>query len=48
MMEFFANPAEGADFSLKWVESKIEQHFYFKNFSKYETFILNQKIPSQN
>jgi len=29
MVEFFVNPPEGADHSLKWVELKIRQHFYF-------------------
>ena len=33
-MDFFVNPPEGADHSLKCVESKIRRHFYYKNFSK--------------
>ena len=30
----FVNTPEGTDHSLKWIESKIGQHFYFKSFLK--------------
>ena len=43
MVAFFVNPPEGADHSLKCVESKIRHHFYFKNFFKLTTFLLDQK-----
>ena len=32
MVEFFFNPPEGADFSLKRIKSNIRQYFYFKTF----------------
>ena len=32
VVAFFVNPPEGADHTLKCVESKIRHHFYYKNF----------------
>ena len=48
-MAFIVNPPEGADHSLKCIELKIGQHFYFKNFLKVPTLLLGQKkFSSQN
>ena len=48
-VEFFENPPEGAEHSLKYSELKIGQLFDFKNFLKVPTLLLGQKkFLSQN
>ena len=45
---FFVNPPEGADHSLKCVQSKIQHHFCFKNFWKWAALMLcRKKISSK-
>jgi len=49
MVVFFVNPPEGAEHSLKCIESKIGQRIYFKNFLKVATLLLGQKkFSSEN
>ena len=43
MVVYFVNPPEGSEHSLKYNESEIQQHFYFKNFWNPTTLMLGQK-----
>ena len=42
-MALFVSPPEGAERSLKRIESKIGQHIYFQDFQKIATFMFDKK-----
>ena len=46
-VEFFVNPPEGTDHSLKCIKLKIKHHFNFKNFSKVTTSMLGKKLAGK-